>query len=62
MKHHGRKKGGTGHLLPTGGGPIDHAPVPDISFVEDFVNFPMLFHEKPESILILKRWSRGGYS
>jgi len=28
-------------------------PVPDIASIEDFVHFPMLFHEKPESILIL---------
>ena len=35
------------------GVPSITTPVPDISFVEDFVHFPMLFHEKPESILIL---------
>jgi spermidine synthase len=27
--------------------------VPDIASIEDFVHFPMLFHEKPESVLIL---------
>jgi spermidine synthase len=35
------------------GVPSITTPVPDISFVEDFVHFPMLFHEKPESVLIL---------
>jgi spermidine synthase len=37
----------------TNGVPSITTPVPDIAFVEDFVHFPMLFHEKPESVLIL---------
>jgi spermidine synthase len=35
------------------GVPSITTPVPDIASIEDFVHFPMLFHEKPESILIL---------
>ncbi len=35
------------------------APVPDIAFVENFVHFPMLFHEKPESLLILSGGAGG---
>jgi len=37
----------------TDGVPSITTPVPDIASVEDFVHFPMLFHEKPESALIL---------
>ncbi len=37
----------------TNGVPSITAPVPDIASVEDFVHFPMLFHKKPESVLIL---------
>jgi spermidine synthase len=37
----------------TNGIPTITTPVPDITSVEDFVHFPMLFHEKPESVLIL---------
>jgi spermidine synthase len=43
----------------TDGVPSITAPVPDISFVEDFVHFPMLFHEKPKSILILNGGAGG---
>jgi len=35
------------------GVPSITTPVPDIASIEDFVHFPMLFHEKPESVLIL---------
>jgi len=35
------------------GVPSITTPVPDIAFIEDFVHFPMLLHEKPESILTL---------
>ena len=35
------------------GVPAITAPVPDIAFIEDLIHFPMLLHEKPESILIL---------
>ena len=35
------------------GVPSITTPVPDIASIEDFVHFPMLFHENPESILIL---------
>jgi spermidine synthase len=41
------------------GVPSITSPVPDISFIEDFVHFPMLFHEKPESILILNSGAGG---
>jgi spermidine synthase len=34
-------------------------PVPDIASIEDFVHFPMLFHEKPESLLILSGGAGG---
>jgi spermidine synthase len=43
----------------TDGVPSITVPVPDISFVEDFVHFPMLFHEKPESLLILNGGAGG---
>jgi spermidine synthase len=35
------------------GVPSITTPVPDIASIEDFVHFPMLFHKKPESVLIL---------
>jgi spermidine synthase len=41
------------------GVPSITTPVPDISFIEDFVHFTMLFHEKPESILILNGGAGG---
>ena len=41
------------------GVPSVTTPVPDISFIEDFVHFPMLFHKKPESILILNGGAGG---
>jgi len=34
-------------------------PIPDIASIEDFVHFPMLFHEKPESVLILSGGAGG---
>lgn len=37
----------------TDGVPSITTPVPDIASIEDFVHFPMLLHEKPESILVL---------
>jgi spermidine synthase len=37
----------------TDGIPSITAPVPDLSSVEDVVHFPMLLHEKPETISIL---------
>jgi spermidine synthase len=37
----------------TNGVPSITTPVPDIASIEDFVHFPMLFHEKPASVLIL---------
>jgi spermidine synthase len=39
----------------TDGVPSITTPVPDIASIEDFVHFPMLIHEKPESILVLGR-------
>jgi spermidine synthase len=41
------------------GVPSITTPIPDITFIEDFVHFPMLFHEKPESILILNGGAGG---
>jgi spermidine synthase len=41
------------------GVPAITAPVPDIAFIEDFIHFPMLLHEKPESILILSGGAGG---
>jgi spermidine synthase len=41
------------------GVPSITTPVPDIASVEDFVHFAMLFHEKPESILILNGGAGG---
>jgi spermidine synthase len=41
------------------GVPSITTPVPDIASIEDFVHFPMLFHEKPESVLILSGGAGG---
>ena len=43
----------------TDGVPSITAPVPDIASVEDFVHFPMLVHEKPQSVLILSGGAGG---
>jgi spermidine synthase len=43
----------------TNGTPSITTPVPDIASIEDFVHFPMLFHEKPESVLILSGGAGG---
>ncbi len=43
----------------TNGVPSITTPVPDIASIEDFVHFPMLFHEKPESLLILSGGAGG---
>ena len=37
----------------TNGIPALSTPVPDMAFIEDFVHFPMLSHDRPESVLIL---------
>ena len=34
-------------------------PVPDIAAIEDVVHFPMLFHEKPQTILVLSGGAGG---
>ncbi|HVP79929.1 MAG TPA: fused MFS/spermidine synthase [Thermodesulfobacteriota bacterium] len=34
-------------------------PVPDMASIEDFVHFPMLFHDHPESLLILSGGAGG---
>jgi len=34
-------------------------PVPDVASIEDFVHFPMLFHDKPESVLVLSGGAGG---
>ncbi len=43
----------------TNGIPSITSPVPDIASIEDFVHFPMLFHEKPEWVLILSGGAGG---
>ena len=43
----------------TNGVPAITAPVPDIAFIEDLIHFPMLLHEKPDSILILSGGAGG---
>jgi len=43
----------------TDGIPSITVPVPDVASIEDFVHFPMLFHEKPESVLILSGGAGG---
>ncbi len=43
----------------TDGIPSITAPVPDIASIEDFVHFSMLFHENPESVLILSGGAGG---
>jgi spermidine synthase len=39
--------------------PIITAPVPDITFVEEFVHLPMLSHPKPEEILVISGGAGG---
>jgi spermidine synthase len=46
-------KSGEQFTFFTNGVPSITTPVPDVASIEDFVHFPMLFHEKPESVLIL---------
>ena len=46
-------KRGEQYTFFTDGLPTLTTPVPDLSSIEDFVHFPMLFHECPRSILIL---------
>jgi len=41
------------------GVPALTTPVPDIAFIEDLIHFPMLLHEKPDSILILSGGAGG---
>lgn len=43
----------------TDGVPSINTPIPDVASIEDFVHFPMLFHEKPQSILILSGGAGG---
>jgi spermidine synthase len=43
----------------TDGIPSITAPVPDIASIEDFVHFPMLLHENPQSVLILSGGAGG---
>jgi spermidine synthase len=52
-------KSGEQYTFFTDGVPSITTPVPDIAFIEDFVHFTMLFHEKPESILILSGGAGG---
>jgi spermidine synthase len=43
----------------TDGVPSITAPVPDIASIEDFVHFPMLLHERPQTVLILSGGAGG---
>ena len=43
----------------TNGVPSITTPIPNIASVEDFVHFSMLFHEKPESVLVLSGGAGG---
>lgn len=43
----------------TDGVPSITTPVPDIASIEDFVHFPMLIHENPESVLVLSGGAGG---
>jgi spermidine synthase len=43
----------------TNGVPSITTPVPDIASIEDFVHFPMLFHGRPELVLILSGGAGG---
>jgi spermidine synthase len=43
----------------TNGLPSITVPVPDTATIEDFVHFPMLLHEKPETVLILSGGAGG---
>ena len=52
-------KSGEQFTFFTNGVPTITTPVPDIASIEDFVHFPMLFHEKPESLLILSGGAGG---
>jgi spermidine synthase len=52
-------KRGEQYTFFTDGTPAITTPVPDISSIEDFVHFPMLFHEKPESVLVLSGGAGG---
>ncbi len=52
-------KRGDQYTFFTDGVPSITTPIPDLATIEDFVHFPMLFHEKPESILILSGGAGG---
>jgi spermidine synthase len=43
----------------TDGVPSITTPVPDVASIEDFVHFPMLFHQKPETVLVLSGGAGG---
>jgi len=52
-------KRGEQYTFYSDGIPSITTPIPDIASIEDFVHFPMLFHEKPESVLILSGGAGG---
>ena len=52
-------KRGEQYTFFTDGVPSITTPVPDIASIEDMVHFPMLFHEKPESVLVLSGGAGG---
>ena len=52
-------KRGEQYSFFTNGVPSITTPVPDVASIEDFVHFPMLFHEKPKTILVLSGGAGG---
>jgi spermidine synthase len=52
-------KRGEQYTFFTDGTPSMTVPVPDVGSIEDFVHFPLLFHEKPETVLILSGGAGG---
>ncbi len=52
-------KRGEQYTFFVNGVPSITTPLPDIASVEDFVHFPMLFHEKSKSVLVLSGGAGG---
>ncbi len=50
---------GEQYTFYTDGIPTITTPVPDIASIEDYVHFPMLLHENPQSVLILSGGAGG---
>ncbi len=52
-------KTGEQYSFYSNGIPIVIAPTPDITFVEEFAHFPMLFHASPEEVLVISGGAGG---